>query len=114
MPKKMYSIYPRTKRAAVRGLATDKGGLDFNGRSVINTSNEKLAKEIEEKYGQKQGGEVFVTHDEQLSQAKASGTWDIVPQKRGGIAVKRTHRFFFGGSESSSYDENYERIFGHK
>ena len=32
----------------------------------------------------------------------------------GGIAVKNTHRYFFGGSQSQQYDENYERIFGHK
>ena len=114
MSKKIYSIYPRTKQAAIRGLATEKGGIEFKGRSVINTSNEKLAKEIEERYGQKRGGEAFVVHDEQLSRAKDSGTWDIVKKRGGGVAVKTTHRYFFGGSPSQSYDENYERIFGHK
>lgn len=114
MAKKIYSIYPRTKRAMVRGLATDKGGFDFKGRSVVNTSNESLAKEIQEKYGQRDGGEVMVVHDEQLSKAKDSGTWDVKTGRNGGVTLKVTHKYFFGGSPSSAYDDNYEKIFGHK
>lgn len=112
MSKKIFSIYPRTKDAQVMGLKTEKGRLDFGGKTVINTSNASLAREIEDKYGAKVGGSAMVVHDEQLSNAKDSGSWDIVKTARGD-AVKNLHNYTFG-AESGTYAENYERIFRSK
>ncbi len=113
MPKKHFSIYPRTKEAMLNGLSLDRGTLDFKGKTIINTSDASLAREVQEKYGDKKGGSTFVVHDEQLSRAKDSGTWDIVRTPRGDDVVKTLHNYKFGAS-SLAYQENYERIFGHK
>lgn len=93
MPKKFFSIYPRTKGAMLHGLKTDKGMFDFAGKTVINTSNASLVREIEEKYGGKRGS-VDIVHDEQLSKAQDSGAWDIVKTKKGD-ALKTLHAYQF-------------------
>lgn len=114
MPKKYYSIYARTKEAVVTGLPLSGGkSLEFNGKSVIQTANASLAKEVQEKYGDKKGGSAFVVHDEQLSRAKASGSWDIVRTPKGDDTVKTLHNYHFGQG-SQAYQDGYERIFGHK
>jgi hypothetical protein len=109
MAKKVFSIHARTKDAMKNGLKTDRGVFDFGGKTVVNTSNASLAKELQDKYGSRQGGDVIVSHDEQLSKALDSGSWDI---KNGssGVSVKTLHNYTFGAS-NGAYSENYERIF---
>lgn len=115
MPKKFFSIYPRTKEAMTHGLQTSRGLFDFGGKTIINTSNEKLAREMEEKYGQRQGGQVMVVHDEKLSKAKDSGSWDIIKTKRGDV-VKNLHNYTFTANKPKppTLIDNLKKIFNGK
>ena len=76
------------------GLDVEKGHIDFRGRTVINTSNESLAREIDEKHGKKGSAAAYVVHDEQLSKARTSESYDIVHGKRGPY-VHAVHNYTF-------------------
>ena len=90
MAKKVWTIYPRTKAAQTNGIQTEKGLVTFEGRSSFNTTNEKVVKAINEQHR----GEAYTVHDETLSKAMDSGSWDIVKGKKGDY-VKSLHNYTF-------------------
>lgn len=94
MPKKHFSIYARTKEAMLNGLQTERGLFDFRGKSSVNTTNASLVRELEEKYPD----QVYSVHDETLSKARDSGSYDIVKTKDGD-RVHSLHNYTFSVSK---------------
>ena len=90
MAKKFWTIYPRTKEAQVQGLQTDKGVVDFGGKTSLNTSDEGLVKAVNEQHK----SNAYAVHDEQLSKAYDSGSWDVIQDNKG-VRVKNLHNYTF-------------------
>ena len=90
MAKKMYSIYPRTKEAQVDGVSTENGIVNFNGKTVYNTSDEGLVKAVQANHKL----DAYAVHDEQLSKAYDSGSWDIIQDSKG-TRLKNLHNYTF-------------------
>ena len=94
MAKKYWSIYARSKEAMTQGIQTSKGTLNFGGKTMVNTSDERLVKEI----GEKHKTEAYAVHDEQLSKAKDSGSWDVISDSKG-TRVKNLHNYTFSATK---------------
>lgn len=110
MSVRRFVVRPRTKNAMDFGLATTKGKLKFRGKTQKIISDETLAREIDTEYGVGRGGkrEAYVYEDERLAWHEMHGKeTDGLDHDRGG------HRYFFGAG-STTYQENYERIFRRK
>jgi hypothetical protein len=93
MPKKWWSIHARTKEAQQFGIDTEEGHVNFGGKSVFNTSNEKIVKAIEA-----HKDSAFSFYDEQLTKAYDSGSWDV-KENDGGTSVKMLHNYTFSVSK---------------
>jgi hypothetical protein len=104
MKKKKFIVVPRTDKGQ-RGLETGKGGLDFKGKSAAWVSDPAEAKEIDDRYGLKGSGDVWVEQDENLEwHAKHDETTDGIHR---GI-----HHYTFGAMTSPAalrFWERYER-----
>lgn len=104
MPKKWWSIHARTKEAQVHGIDTAEGHINFGNKGVFNTSDEKVVKAIEA-----HKSEAYSFHDEQLTKAYDSQSWDVVETKNG-VALKTLHNYKFGSTPSySSAWEEFEK-----
>lgn len=104
MPKKWWSVHARTKEAQLYGIDTPEGRIDFKGKGMFNTSDERIVRALEANKK-----DAYTVHDEQLSRAYDSGQWDVLDTKRGPV-VKTTHRYQFGPSASfSSAWEEFEK-----
>lgn len=94
MPKKWWSIHARTKDAQLHGIDTAEGHVSFGGKGVFNTSDERVVKAIEA-----HKADAFSFHDEQLTKAYDSQSWDVVETKDG-AKVKTLHNYKFGSTSS--------------
>lgn len=90
MAKKHWAIYPRTKEAMTQGIKLAKGSLRFGTQTVINTTDEKLVREIEEQHK----GEAYAVKDEQLARARDSESYDIIQDSKG-ARIKNLHNYTF-------------------
>jgi hypothetical protein len=89
MPKKWYSVHARTKEAQLYGIDTAEGHVNFNNKSTFNTSDERVVKALEA-----HKKDAYTHHDEQLSKAYDSGSWDVIDDHRG-TRVKNLHNYTF-------------------
>ena len=89
MSKKWYSVHARTKEAQLYGIDTAEGHIDFKNKSTFNTSDERVVKALAA-----HKTDAYAVHDEQLSKAYDSGSWDL-KETSNGMTVKNLHNYTF-------------------
>ena len=99
MKKKKYVVMPRNTRIAQTGLKTDRGVLDFKGKSMMYLNSDELAGEVDGEYGLNGSGDVWVHTD---PRAEHQLNYHADPASKS----------FFGATKA--FTDAWERIFKNK
>jgi hypothetical protein len=100
--KKKYMVMARDKMTALTGITTKRGGhRNFGEKSTAMWIGDKAeADEIEQTYGNKGTGDVFVVEDEKYSHALNAEQWDMKFGKDGG-QLHTIHHYTQRGADIS-------------
>jgi hypothetical protein len=92
--KKKYIVVARDKKTALAGVSTERGGHRSFGKKTSSMwiGDKSEAEEIDQKYGLKGRGDVFVLEDEKYSYAANGEQWDMKFDERGGH-LKTIHHY---------------------
>lgn len=99
---KRYIVVPRSESVMLNGIQTGKRKINFGKQTAKWVSDPEEAREIDQQYGLKGSGDVWVHQDENLEWHEDNGGHTDGRNKG-------THHFTFGPQTSKAAEEFWER-----